>query len=169
MPANRARRRSASARRLLRDKPALRLLRGKPALRSARKPLRFGWKPATLRLKATAGIGGPQRCEELNPHDAHHDEVLAALKAIGNPRRGEAIRRDRDSALPHLGIAFPALRARVKQGFSFSKRSEPEVLAIWDALWRSSPYGDVLFAAIEALAPIGRTRLQRLSSSTQLA
>ncbi len=94
----------------------------------------------------------------MNPHDAHHDEVLAALRAIGNPRRGEAIQRDRGSALPHLGIGFPALRVRVKQGFSFSKRPEPEVLAIWDALWRTSPYGDVLFAAIEALAPIVRKR-----------
>jgi 3-methyladenine DNA glycosylase AlkD len=27
------------------------------------------------------------------------------------------------------------------------------VLAIWDVLWRTSPYGDVLFAAIEAYAP----------------
>lgn len=89
----------------------------------------------------------------------HHDEVLAALAAIGNPRRGEAIRIDRGSELQHLGIGFPALRARVKQGFSFSNQPEAEVLAIWDGLWRSSLCGDVLFAALEALAPVVRKRV----------
>ena len=56
----------------------------------------------------------------MTEHAQHHDEVLAALAAIGNPRRGEAIRLDRGSELQYLGIGFPALRARVKQGFSFS-------------------------------------------------
>jgi 3-methyladenine DNA glycosylase AlkD len=93
------------------------------------------------------------------PIKAQHDEVVAALKAIGNPKRGAAVQADRGSALEHLGIGFPALRARVKQGFSFSKRPEAEVLAIWDALWRSSPYGDVLFAAIEHYAPLVRKRV----------
>lgn len=87
-----------------------------------------------------------------------HDEVIAALQAIGDPRLGEAIQRDRGSALQHLGIRFPALRARVKQGFSFSSLPAAEQLAIWDGLWRSSPYADVLFAAIEAYAPIVRKR-----------
>ncbi len=95
----------------------------------------------------------------MTTHAHHHDEVVAALVAIGNPPRGEAIRLDRGSALQYLGIGFPALRARVKQGFSFSSRPEAEVLAIWDALWRSSPYGDVLFAALETLAPIVRKRV----------
>ncbi len=90
---------------------------------------------------------------------AAHDEVFAALVAIGNPRRGEAVRRDRGSALQYLGIGFPALRARVKQGFSFSGRPDAEVLEIWDALWRSSPFGDVLFAALEHCAPIVRKRI----------
>lgn len=84
---------------------------------------------------------------------AHHDEVLGALMAIGNTRLGEAIRLDRGSALQHLGIGFPALRARVRQGFSFSALPEAQVLAIWDSLWRQSPYGDVLFAALEHYLP----------------
>lgn len=88
--------------------------------------------------------------------DAEHDEVLCALAAIGNAKRGEAIRIDRGSQLRHLGIGFPALRARVKQGFSFSSRPEEQVLAIWDALWHHSPVGDVLFAAIEHCAPLAR-------------
>ena len=95
----------------------------------------------------------------MNIHAQHHDEVVAALVAIGNPRRGEAIRLDRGSELQYLGTGFPALRARVKQGFSFSNLPDAEALAIWDALWRSSPYGDVLFAALEALAPIVRKRV----------
>jgi 3-methyladenine DNA glycosylase AlkD len=94
----------------------------------------------------------------MRRHAAFHDEVVAALKSIGDARRGEAIRRDRGSELQYLGIGFPALRARVKQGFSFSLRSEDEVLEIWDALWRTSPYGDVLFAAIEFVAPIVRRK-----------
>jgi 3-methyladenine DNA glycosylase AlkD len=92
-------------------------------------------------------------------HARYHDEVVAALRAIGNPQRGEAIRLDRGSELHYLGIGFPALRARVKQGFSFSGLPEAEVLEIWDALWRSSPCGDVLFAALEYLAPIVRKRV----------
>ena len=67
-------------------------------------------------------------------------------------------RRDRGSSLEHLGISFPALRARVKQGFSFYDLDELEMLAVWDHLWRTSPYGDVLFAALEYYAPRVRKR-----------
>jgi 3-methyladenine DNA glycosylase AlkD len=90
---------------------------------------------------------------------AQHDEVLAALRAIGNPTRGESIRRDRGSKLAHLGIAFPALRARVKQGFSFSALPQTDQLRVWDALWQHSPCGDVLFAAIEHWTPIVRKQV----------
>jgi 3-methyladenine DNA glycosylase AlkD len=90
---------------------------------------------------------------------AAHEEVLAALQAIGNPRRGEAVQHDRGSALQHLGIGFPALRARVKQGFSFSKRPAGEVLAVWDALWQRSPVGDVLFAALAHYEPVVRKQV----------
>jgi 3-methyladenine DNA glycosylase AlkD len=91
--------------------------------------------------------------------EAAHGEVLAALQAIGNPRRGEAVQRDRGSALQHLGIGFPALRARVKQGFSFSKRPADEVLAVWDVLWQRSPVGDVLFAALAHYEPVVRKQV----------
>ena len=86
----------------------------------------------------------------------YHDEVVQALTAIGNPELGEAIRRDRGSELLHLGIRFPELRKRVKAGFSFYALPEDQVLEVWDALWMSSPYGDVLFAALEYYAPIVR-------------
>jgi 3-methyladenine DNA glycosylase AlkD len=86
----------------------------------------------------------------------YHREVVQALSAIGDPEFGERIRKDRGSQLEHLGIRFPELRRRVKQGFSFYALPEEQVLEVWDALWRSSPYGDVLFAALEYYAPIAR-------------
>ena len=51
--------------------------------------------------------------------DEYHDEVVAALRELGDPRLGAAVAKDRGSDLEHLGIRFPALRKRVKQGFSF--------------------------------------------------
>ncbi len=51
----------------------------------------------------------------------YHLEVIQALTAIGNPTLGKAIQKDRGSQLKHLGIRFPDLRKRVKDGFSFYK------------------------------------------------
>jgi 3-methyladenine DNA glycosylase AlkD len=96
---------------------------------------------------------------DLATHRQYHEEVADALMAIGNPALGEAIRRDRGSELVHLGIRFPALRKRVREGFSFYVLPEGEVLGVWDALWKSSPYGDVLFAALEYYAPRLRKRV----------
>ncbi|MBA3432619.1 MAG: DNA alkylation repair protein [Actinobacteria bacterium] len=97
----------------------------------------------------------------MNPRSQreYHHEVAQALTAIGDPELGEAIRRDRGSQLEHLGIRFPELRRRVKQGFSFYALPEEQVLEVWDALWTSTPYGDVLFAALEYYAPIVRKRV----------
>jgi 3-methyladenine DNA glycosylase AlkD len=61
--------------------------------------------------------------------------------------------------MEHLGIRFPTLRKRVKDGFSFYDLSEGEILATWDYLWRTSPYGDVLFAALEYYVPLVRRRV----------
>jgi 3-methyladenine DNA glycosylase AlkD len=85
--------------------------------------------------------------------DKYHDEVVAALRKIGDVRRGAAIAKDRGSSMTHLGIGFPALRKRVTEGFSFYELPAEKVLAIWDRLWRTSPYGDVLFAALEYYVP----------------
>lgn len=91
--------------------------------------------------------------------DQYHDEVVAALRKIGDVRRGAAIAKDRGSSLTHLGIGFPALRKRVKEGFSFYDLPAARVLAIWDRLWRTSPYGDVLFAALEYYVPRAKKEL----------
>jgi len=89
----------------------------------------------------------------------YHREVVEALTALGDPERGKAVQRDRGSQLAHLGITFPKLRRRVKQGFSFYRLPEEQVLEIWDALWKTSPYGDVLFAALEFYTPIVRKKV----------
>ena len=89
----------------------------------------------------------------------YHREIVEALTAIGNPTFGKAIQQDRGSQLKHLGIKFPALRRRVRQGFSFYNLPEEQVLEIWDALWHTSPYGDVLFAALEFYAPIVKKKV----------
>ena len=84
----------------------------------------------------------------------YHFEVVQALTTIGNPTFGKAVQQDRGSQLEHLGIKFPDLRKRVKQGFSFYELTEQQILEVWDYLWQTSPYGDVLFAALEYYAPI---------------
>lgn len=89
----------------------------------------------------------------------YHREVVQALTAIGNPTFGKAVQQDRGSQLKHLGIKFPDLRHRVRQGFSFYELPEEEVLEVWNALWQTSPYGDVLFAALEFYALIVRKQV----------
>jgi len=91
--------------------------------------------------------------------EKYHDEVVAALRKIGDPRLGKAVAKDRGSSIEHLGISFPALRKRVKKGFSFYDLPADKVLAIWDRLWRTSPYGEVLFAALEYYDPLVRKRV----------
>src|SRR5688572_20437519 len=89
----------------------------------------------------------------------YHNEVVNALKAIGKPALGKAIQKDRGSKIKHLGISFPNLRKRVKQGFSFYALPEDQILEIWDGLWKKSPYADVLFAALEFYTPIVRKQV----------
>ncbi len=89
----------------------------------------------------------------------YHREVVQALTEIGNPTFGKAIHKDRGSKLKHLGIKFPDLRRRIKQGFSFYELPEENVLEVWNALWNTSPYGDVLFAALEFYIPIVKKKV----------
>ena len=98
--------------------------------------------------------------KDLQAHLTDHSgEVVAALREIGNPRFGADVATDRGSSMEYLGIRFPALRRRVNEGFSFYDLSEEEILAIWNRLWCTSPYGDVLFAALEYYAPRVRKRV----------
>ncbi len=123
----------------------------------ARDPLFACRRNAATKIK-DAGQFRDLMAQRRGELDRYHQEVLAALREIGDPRFGAAVARDRGSSLKHLGISFPALRARVRQGFSFYDLDELETLAVWDHLWRTSPYGDVLFAALEYYAPRVRKR-----------
>ncbi len=84
----------------------------------------------------------------------YHDEILAVFGKLANPSLGRRIAEDRTSNLQYLGIRTPQLRRVVKQGFSFYAEPEERILGIWDDLFRHSPYGEVLFAALEYYAPI---------------
>ena len=86
----------------------------------------------------------------------HHAEVASALEAIGSPSFGAHIAESLGSQLQFFGIRVPALRARVKQGFSFYQLSEREILGVWDRLWRFTPHGDVMSAALEYYRPLVR-------------
>ncbi len=89
----------------------------------------------------------------------YHAEVLDALQALGSPSFGRHMARDRGSAMKYVGIRVPALRRRVREGFSFLDREPEAVLDIWDDLWMHSQWGDVLFAAEEYYRPLVRRRV----------
>jgi 3-methyladenine DNA glycosylase AlkD len=77
------------------------------------------------------------------------EEVETELHAIGNARYGVAIAADRRSRLQYFGVSLPALRRRVRAGFSFYELEPSPMLRAWDYCWNQSAYGDVLFAAVE--------------------
>lgn len=81
--------------------------------------------------------------------DSYLDEVLNALRAIGNPRLGLHTPKDRRSELKYCGVRVPNRRKRVQQGFSFSSGAPDEVLATWDDLWKTSDNGDVMHCALD--------------------
>ena len=104
----------------------------------------------------------------------YHAEVLDALQALGNPSLGLHMARDRGAVKPsageregvplasgmkYVGIRVPALRRRVREGFSFLAREPEDVLDIWDDLWMGSEWADVLFAAEEYYRPLVRRRV----------
>ena len=89
----------------------------------------------------------------------YHTEVLDALQALGKPSFGRHMARDRGSAMKYVGIRIPALRRRVREGFTFLDREPEDVLDVWDDLWMGSEWGDVLFAAEEYYRPLVRRRV----------
>ncbi len=79
-----------------------------------------------------------------------HDEVQQALQASApGGDVGERIRLDRGSSIEHLGLRTPERRKLVKAGFSFYDRGDEGVLRIWDGIWWSARWADVMFAALD--------------------
>lgn len=79
--------------------------------------------------------------------EAEQREVYEALLPLGEPGRVEEARNDKKSRLAFLAVRVPAIEKVVRRGFSFYDRSAEEVLAIWNAVWFSSPYFEVMAAA----------------------
>jgi 3-methyladenine DNA glycosylase AlkD len=98
--------------------------------------------------------------EKMDQYARYHEEVVEALEAAGHPLLGLHIARERGSQLEYAGLRYPERRKIVADGFSFTALPEDEVLAAWDALWRSSPNGDVLFAVLDYYRPIVRKRVR---------
>lgn len=91
----------------------------------------------------------------MTPADPH-DELVAALRASGNATLGARVAEDRGSKLDYLGVRMPALRKIARGPLTFTSAPADEVLTTWDQLWHETPYGEVLFAALEYYLPIAR-------------
>lgn len=91
-------------------------------------------------------------------HD-YHAELLAVLRANGDPEYGRRIAADRRSQLDYVGISVPDRRKLMKQGFSFSDLPDGQMLEVWDDLWLHSDNGDVLFCVIDYYHPMLRKQI----------
>lgn len=85
------------------------------------------------------------------PDDGHfqryESEVLAALQAYGEPGRVREAQNDKKSQLAFLAVRVPAIQRVVGSSLSFYRWPDDEILAIWNAIWCSSPYFEVMAAA----------------------
>src|SRR5215471_11189514 len=79
---------------------------------------------------------------------SYHAEVFARLKPLGRPDQALAVKNYMKSQLDFLAIKVPVLRQAVQAPFSFSSRPVGEVLAIWSDIWFTSPYFEVMSAAL---------------------
>lgn len=92
--------------------------------------------------------GGETMQEEgENGFAQYHEEVCAALRALGEPERVREAQNDKKSGLEFLAVRVPAIEQVVRRGFSFYEREEPEILAIWNQIWFGSPFFEVMSAA----------------------
>jgi 3-methyladenine DNA glycosylase AlkD len=78
----------------------------------------------------------------------YHAEVFARLQPLGEPERAPLVKNYMKSQLDFLAIKVPVMRAALREPFSFSSRSPNEVLDIWSEIWFSSPYFEVMSAAL---------------------
>jgi len=86
-------------------------------------------------------------------YSEYHDELVRLLSEAGNPRVNEVLRQDRRSQMQYLGTSAPDVRRVARGPLSFTRLLDAEVLQVWDDLWQNSPFGEVLFAAVEYYLP----------------
>ncbi len=79
---------------------------------------------------------------------SYHAEVLARLQPLGHPDQVPALKNYMKSQLDFLAIKVPVLSKALQEPFSFSSQPADEVLAIWSDIWFSSPYFEVMSAAL---------------------
>jgi 3-methyladenine DNA glycosylase AlkD len=91
-------------------------------------------------------------------YSEYHDELVRLLSEAGNPRVNEVLRQDRRSQMQYLGTSAPDVRRVARGPLPFRSLPDTEVLQVWDDLWQNSPFGEVLFAAVEYYLPRVRKR-----------
>jgi len=74
-------------------------------------------------------------------------EVCEALRPFGEPGRVNEARSDKKSSLSFLAVRVPAIEKVVRGGFSFYQRPAGDILTIWNGIWFSSRYFEVMTAA----------------------
>jgi 3-methyladenine DNA glycosylase AlkD len=77
----------------------------------------------------------------------YEHEVREALRPFEEPERVNEARSDKNSQLEFLAVRVPAIEKVVKRGFSFYQRAASDILTIWDGIWFSSPYFEVMTTA----------------------
>lgn len=77
-------------------------------------------------------------------YSQYEAEIYAKLRPLGESSRAAFMKNYMKSRLEFLAIKVPVLRQVAREGFSFYERSPEEVLAIWNAVWFSSPCFEVM-------------------------
>ncbi|MDG1949382.1 MAG: DNA alkylation repair protein [bacterium] len=75
-------------------------------------------------------------------------EVLNELKRhVKNDPEYKAF-REKCTNMNLLGLRLPMMRALIKEGFSFYKNSDKEILAIWNTIWNEATTHEVMAMAL---------------------
>ncbi len=77
-------------------------------------------------------------------HSRYETEIYEKLQPLGDLSRSAFMKNYMKSQLEFLAIKVPVLRQVAREGFSFYDRPPEEILAIWNAIWFSSPFFEVM-------------------------
>jgi len=84
----------------------------------------------------------------MNTFALYQEEVFHTLQSFGEPECVAGARNDKKSQLEFLAIRVPLLRKAVHDGFSFYNLTPDNILGIWDNIWHTSPYFEMMSAAL---------------------